>query len=194
MTSPEASIERSEQEITLEIETLFGFIDELNYYEMFRLTSESILSEITFAYKELIERFNPALLTAPSEELSEKNAYIILSFNEAFNTLKSSSSRLKYDVLLKQGQLRIEDTQLAKMEDQNTSDPAHAATTEQGKKYWALAMEAANNKNFPGALLQVGFALQYESNNEVFLAYKTEWEAEAKKAPKTNNNAYRIRL
>ena len=116
----------------------------------------------------MIDRFTPSQLTNPSEGITEQGDYLMLSFKEAFETLNSIASRLQYDVLLSNGQLRIDDTQLAQVQDQNNNDLSNAAMTENGRKYWMLALEAFENKDFHSALLQVGFALQYESSNETF--------------------------
>lgn len=186
--------QKTDQDITTEIQTLSGFIDELNYYEMFCLSPDCIQSEIPIAYKSMADRFNPSQLTAPSEGITEQGNYLILSFKEAFDTLNSIASRLQYDVLLSNGQIRIDDTQLAQVQDQNNNDLSNAAMTENGKKYWMLALEAFENKDFHSALLQVGFALQYESSNETFKEFKAQVEVEAKKAPKAKNNPYKIRL
>lgn len=186
--------QRTDQDITTEIQTLFGFIDELNYYEMFCLSPDCIQSDIPLAYKTMVDRFGPSQLTATDEELTEQGDYLMLSFKEAFETLNSASSRLEYDVLMSNGQLRIEDTKLAQVQEQNNNDLSSAATTENGKKYWMLALEAFENKDFHSALLQVGFALQYESSNETFKEFKEKVAVEAKKAPKANNNPYKIRL
>lgn len=185
---------KTEQDITIEIQTLSDFIDELNYYEMFCLTPDCVQSDIAFAYKSMVERFKSTQVSLADEQLTEQGDYLILSFKEAFETLNSISSRLQYDVLLTQGSIRIEDTKLAQLHDQNSNDPSNAAMTENGKKYWLLALEAFENKDFHSAVLQVGFALQYESSNEAFKEFKVKAEAEAKKVPKKNNNPYKIRL
>lgn len=185
---------KSQQEIVIEINTLFEFIDELNYYEMLCLTSDCTLEDIEWNYQEMARRFHPDLLIDAAEETTEQSKYLILSFHEAKETLSSISTRLQYDAQLEQGQIRIENTQLAQVQDQSANDPANAALTENGKKYWTLALEAFDNKNYSGAVINVGFALQYESNNEAFLELKAKAEEEAKKAPKQNNNPYKIRL
>ena len=185
---------RNEQEIILEIQTLFGFIDELNYYEMLCLNDSCIPNEIEHGFKSMVQRFHPEQLSNPSEELMEQSLYLILSFKEAFETLKSISSRLKYDVTLEHGQIRIENTQLADNQDQSGNDPSLAAVTENGKKYWILALEAAENNDYDSAVLQVGFALQYEPQNQAFIDFKESATEEAKKAPKKSGDMYRIRL
>ncbi len=186
--------EQNEQELILEIQTLYGFIDELNYYEILCLNDSCVPEELEFSFKSMVKRFHPDQLTEPSEELMEQSLYLILSFKEAFDTLKSISSRLLYDVSIEQGQLRIENTELADTKDQSANDPSQAAATENGKKYWALALEAADNNDYGGALLQVGFALQYEPQNEAFMEFKATAIEEAKKAPKKSGDMYRIRL
>ena len=114
--------QRTDQDITTEIQTLSGFIDELNYYEMFCLSPDCVQSDIPVAYKAMTDRFNPSQLSAPSEEVTEQGNYLMLSFKEAFDTLNSISSRLQYDVLVSNGQLRIEDTKLAQVQDQNNNN------------------------------------------------------------------------
>lgn len=185
---------RNQQEMTIEINTLFGFIDELNYYEMLCLTPDCTIEDIEWGYQDMARRFHPEVLVDANEETVEQSKYLMLSFHEAKETLSSISTRLQYDAQLNQGQIRIENTQLAQVQDQGANDPANAAMTENGKKYWMLALEAFENKNYSGAAMNVGFALQYESNNETFLAFKAKAEEEAKKAPKQNNNPYKIRL
>ena len=178
----------------IEIETLYEHIDALNYYQMLCLEEDCTLNEISPAYKHLGGRFHPDKLETEDEELKAKSVYILLSFKEAHDTLTSMEGRLSYDALLTQGKIRIEDTQLKVDQDQGNNDPAMAATTDGGKKYWAMALEAFENKNFSSAKMQIGFALQYEPTNEVFLEWRDMVEAEAKKAPKQNNNPYKIRL
>lgn len=151
---------------------------------MFCLSKDCIQNEIPLAYKSMVDRFNPNQIVTASEELIEQGNYLLLSFQEAFETLNSIATRLQYDVLLENGQLRIEDTKLAQVQDQNANDPSNAAMTENGKKYWLLALEAFDNKDFHSAVLQVGFALQYESSNEAFKEFKAKAETEAKRHQK----------
>ena len=88
-------------------------------------------------------------------------------------------------MLINNGQLRIEDTKLAQVQEQNNNDLSSAAMTENGKKYWMLALEAFENKDFHSALLQVGFALQYESSNETFKEFKAKGRSGSQKGSKS---------
>ena len=75
-------IQRTDQDITTEIQTLSGFIDELNYYEMFCLSPDCVQSDIPVAYKTMTDRFNPSQLSAPSEEITEQGDYLMLSLKK----------------------------------------------------------------------------------------------------------------
>ena len=82
---------------------------------------------------------------------------------------------------------------MAQVQDQGANDPANAAMTEDGKSGGHWHWRPLKTR-YSGAVINVGFALQYESNNEAFLELKAKAEEEAKKAPKQNNNPYKIRL
>ena len=96
----------------------------------------------------MVDRFSPSQLTAPSEEITEQGDYLILSFKEAFETLNSIASRLQYDVLLSNGQLCIDDTQLAQVQDQNNNDLSSAAMTENGKNIGCSLSRLSKTKTF----------------------------------------------
>ena len=154
--------QKTDQDIATEIQTLSGFIDELNYYEMFCLSPDCIQSDIPIAYKSMVDRFTPSQLTAPSEGVTEQGNYLILSFKEAFETLNSIASRLQYDVLLSNGQIRIDDTQLALEPKQQRYQQCR-----NDRKWQEILMLARGfrKQRFHSALAS-WICLQYESSNE----------------------------
>ena len=88
------------------------------------------------------------------------------------------------------GQLRVLKIQnLLKYKIKTTTTSATAAMTENGKKYWMLALEAFENKDFHSALLQVGFALQYESSNETFKEFKGKGRSGSQKGSKSQQQS-----
>lgn len=182
--------------LKIKINTLFDIIDELTYYQILKLSSDCIQSEIEEAYQAQARMFHPKNLGEDiDDELITKAKYILLSLNESYKILKEITGRLKYDHLLTSGQLRIENTKLLNAQEaQSNNDPAQAATNESAKKYWALGLQAYNSGDFHSAVLQIKFALQFEPSNDVFLEWLDKAQIEAKKAPKQKNNPYKIRL
>lgn len=181
--------------LKIKINTLFDIIDELNYYQILRLSEDCVQSEIEEGYQFQGQTFHPKRLEDADEETFTKAKYILLSLNEAYGVLKEITGRLKYDHLLASGQIRLENTKLLNaQESQANNDPAMAATNESAKKYWAMGLEAYNSGDFRSAVLQIKFALQFEPNNDIFQEWLAKAKIEAKKAPKQNNNPYKIRL
>lgn len=184
-----------DQILKIEINTLFSIIDELTYYQILRLTPDCIQSDIEPAYQEQGRHFHPQKFETAPEELKAKGQYVFLSIKEAYETLRDIAGRLKYDHLLAEGQLRIENTKLLNtQENQINNDPSQAATNENAKKYWQLALHAYDNDNYAGAAMQIKFALQFEPNNDVFIEWLQKCEEKAKAAPKKSSNPYKIRL
>lgn len=176
------------------LETLHEIVDELDYYQLLRINKECEPADINTAYKTESQRLHPDR-SATSPELKEKATYIYTAINEAFRVLKEQNSRLLYDSLLAAGQIRVEDTALKTNADrQNANDPSNAAKTEEGKKYWTLALADFEAKRYSGAVLNIKFAMQFERDNETFKEWLSKAQEAARKAPKKQANPYKIRL
>ena len=166
-----------------------------DYYQILQLSEDCVQSDIEEAFQYQGGTYHPNHFADAEEELKTKGQYIILSIKEAYEVLNAIPTRLRYDHLLTQGQLRIENTKLLNaQESQSNNDPAHAATNESAKKYWSMGLEAYNSGDFASAVLQIQFALQFEPSNPIFQEFLDKAKTESKKAPKQNNNPYKIRL
>ena len=97
------SKEQEELRARIEWETLFEIVDELNYYQLLRLSSECGQAEIPKAFRRESQRLHPDQ-AATMPDLKEKATYVFTAINEAFRVLKAADSRLAYDSLLKNGQ------------------------------------------------------------------------------------------
>ena len=176
------------------LETLHEIVDELDYYQLLRINNQCEPADISVAYKTQSQKLHPDR-AATIPEMKEKATYIYTAINEAFRILKDPESRLFYDSLLTGGQIRVEDTALKTNADrQNANDPSNAATTEEGKKYWTLALSDFESKRYSSAVLNINFALQFERENETFKEWLGKAKEAAKKAPKKAINPYKIRL
>jgi DnaJ-class molecular chaperone len=181
--------------LLIKVETLYSIIDELNYYQILRLKQDCIQSEITDAYKMQANFYHPKQFEEQSSDILDQVQYISLSIKEAYHSLKDIEGRLGYDAKLERGTLRINDTKLTRGLDRQTSnDPRKAATNEKAKKYWLLGLQAFEAKEYDNATMQIQFALQFEPTNETFLEWLEKSKEAAKKAPKKNNNPYKLRL
>jgi curved DNA-binding protein CbpA len=176
------------------LETLHEIIDDLDYYQVLRIDQQVEPAAIFEAYKEESKRLHPDRCNN-LPEFKDKANYIYTAINEAFRVLKDPVTRLAYDSMLANGTIRIEDTALRNNADRmNANDPANAATTEEAKKYWSLALEDFEAKRFSSSILNIKFALQFERDNETFKEWLEKAKEEERKAPKKEKNPYKIRL
>lgn len=182
-------------QLKIKVNTLFEIIDELNYYQILRLSADCVQSEIEDGFQRQGNLYHPKHFEDANDELTTKGQYLLLSINESYQVLNEISGRLKYDQILGEKLLRIEHTKLLNaQESQTNNDPLQAATNESAKKYWALGLQAYDSGDFNSAVLQIKFAIQFEPNNEVFLEWLEKSEIEVKKAPKQTKNPYKLRL
>lgn len=177
---------------SVRLNTLYDIVDELDYYQLLKLKYDCAQSQISVSFEQESKKLHPD--TAPSE-LKDKANYIFSAINEAFRILKDPDSRLEYDGLLSNGQIRIEDTVLRSgAERSSANDPSKAAQTEQGKKYWLMGLADMDAERFDSAILNIKFALQFERDNEVFQEWLEKAKEAAQKAPKKEKNPFKLRL
>ena len=177
----------------LRLVTLHEIVDELDYYRLLQLDQNCEQQEISAAFRKMSVQFHPDKST--HTDLVDKSTYIFTSINEAFRVLKTPESRMSYDHLLANGQLRIDDTVLQSDGGRSSSnDPSQAATTDNSKKYWTLGLQDYDSGNFDSAILNMQFALQFEPYNEIFQEWLTKAKQASKKAPKKEANPYKLRL
>ena len=176
------------------IETLHEIVDELDYYQLLRIEKSCAQADISAAFRKESQKLHPDR-SRNIDGLKEKANYIYTAVNEAFRVLKDPDSRLVYDYLVSKGHIRVEDTALkTSAQASKSNDPSQAATTEKSKKYWTLALSDFDAKRFESCILNIKFALQFESDNDVFKEWLEKAKIAEKNAPKKEKNPYKLRI
>ena len=182
---------------SIEIDTLHEIIDSLTYYQMLLCTEDSSPKDLSEKYRLLVKKYNPER-NPDYPNKQEEVSYIYKAVSEAYTVLKQPETRLAYDALLDQGISRIADTQLRESKTVGASnDPKSAATNDNSKKYWLMALDDMERNKFDSAVINIKFAMQFETDSdakEVFEQYLEKAEEGKAKAPKSQHNAYKIRL
>jgi curved DNA-binding protein CbpA len=181
----------------VEIETLHELLTELDYYQLLGLKSDAAQSDVDNAFRQESRRLHPDRHTAgtPAEFRGKAND-VFKAVNDAYRVLRDPDARARYDSDRRAGQLRMSDQarRAAEEEAASRNDPAKAARTEKGGKYWKMALQCWNDEDYTGCVMQIGFALTFEPANDVF----KEWLEKAKVAgaekKKGKVNAYKIRI
>jgi curved DNA-binding protein CbpA len=182
----------------IEIETLHELLPELDCYQLLGLKPDAPQTDVDAAFRQESRRLHPDRHAAgATPEFRTKSNEVFKAVNDAYRTLRDPDARARYDAERRQGALRMneEARKAAEAEAAARNDPAKAARTPKGERYWRMALQCWNDEDFNGAVIQINFALSFEPNNETF----KEWLAKAKTANDEKKrgklmNSYKIRL
>lgn len=182
-----------------EIETLHELQRELDYYQLLGVKMGCAQPDIDAAFRVEGRRLHPDRVTAgaPPEFRTAANN-VFKAVNDAYRVLRDPDARAHYDNELRAGRLRMdhEARKAAEAEAAARNDPAKAARTEKGGKFWKLALQNMADKDYNGASMNIQFALSFEPDNEVFKEHLAKAKAgkEEVKKEKATSNAYKIRI
>lgn len=182
----------------IEIETVHELLPELDCYQLLALKDDCAQADVDAAFRQESRRLHPDrhAAGAPPEFRAKAND-VFKAVNDAYRTLRDPDGRARYDAERKAGALRMDEAarKAAEAEAAAKNDPAKAARTPKGEKYWRMALQAWNEEDFNGCVMQINFALSFEPQNETFKEWLPKAKAahEEKRKGKTGN-AYKIRL
>ena len=183
----------------IEIETMHELLPELDHYQLLGLAPTCAQADVDAGFRAESRRLHPDRHTAgASVEFRAMANDVFKAINDAYRTLRDPDARARYDAERRQNAPAPavdEAAARAAAEAEAKSDPARAARTPKGEKYWKMALQCFNDGDFNGAVLQLNFALSFEPANATFKEWleKAKLENENKKRGKTGN-AYKLRL
>lgn len=182
----------------VEIETIHELLKELDCYQLLGLKSDAAQQDVDAAFRNESRRLHPDRNSAgASNEFKNQANEVFKAVNDAYRTLRDPDGRARYDAERTHGALRMDEAarRAAEAEAAAKNDPARAAATPKGEKYWKMALQCWNEEDFNGAVMQINFALSFEPANETFKEWlgKAKAANEEKKRGKTGN-AYKIRF
>lgn len=176
----------------IEIETIHEILPQLDHYRLLGLKYDCAQAEVDSAFRAESRRLHPDRVAAgATPELRAKANEVFRAVNEAYRVLKDPDSRAAYDAERRGGLDRAAQNAV---EAAASKDPARAARTPKGEKYWKMGLQCWNEGDYNGAAMQIQFALSFEPDNETFKEWlgkaRTAWEE--KKRGK--GDGYKIRI
>jgi curved DNA-binding protein CbpA len=179
-----------------EVEAISELLGELSHYQLLGLKSECAQDEIDVGFRNESRRLHPDRVAAgATPELKGKANDVFKSINEAYRVLRDPDLRRLYDQTRAAERGGEEDESRRSAE--SVRDPSKAARTPKGEKYWKMALQCWEAKDYTGCKMQIQFALTCEPNNETFKEWQVKAQAglDAKKKDTGGaGNSYRIRL
>ena len=157
-----------------ELEAIVKVIKSLTYYQILKVTPASSLTEIREAFHQEALDFHPDQYTHSSDPISqEMSRKIYERVVEAYRTLSQQDKRVLYDHMLDGGEISapiIKETMTKKLG--------------MGDRFYQLAAQAFQNKDFPSAKMNIEIALNAENENQKFLQLKTKVDLELQRRKK----------
>lgn len=183
----------------IEIETLHELLPELSYYQLLGVKPDCPQADIDTGFRQESRRLHPDRNAAgATPEFRVKANEVFKSVNDAYRVLRDPDARARHDADRRAGATRMTDEarKAADADAAAKNDPAKAARTPKGEKYWKMALQCWNDEDFNGCVMQINFALSYESDNEVIKEWLVKAKAanEEKKRGKGSGQGYKIRL
>lgn len=166
----------------IEVETLSGALDQLDYFAVLKLTPAATPAEIRAAYHRASREFHPDRYAAvESAELRGSVARIYRRINEAWSVLRDDARRRKYAADVsgpdRDRKLRFsEDDHAAVRDARNRKAVEQTGQTPGGRKLYAAALLDVQAGRWEAAERNVRMALSFEPTNELFRELLTRAE------------------
>jgi curved DNA-binding protein CbpA len=181
-----------------EIEALHELLDELDYYQLLGISADSGPEAIEPGFREWSRKLHPDRVgRLGNKSWTRKATAIYRVINEGYRVLRDPDTRTAYGKDLQAGRKRLSDTGKAdaKASSGASGDPAQAARTEKGGKYWRLALQNWRDADYNGCVMNIQFALSFEKDNETFQEWLDRAKAQAKSQnSKKKKNPYKLRF
>ncbi|HUT54635.1 MAG TPA: DnaJ domain-containing protein [bacterium] len=153
-----------------EVVALAKNIDELDYYQVLRVSQKSFTAEIKKAYFDQSRYFHPDKYYGEDPQILGMISRIFKRITEAYKVLSDEDKRAAYNKGLAQpDRLRFVRFDLKALEQIKTGGaPENEGQTAMGKKYYQLAKQSINNKDYKSARINLQLAAKMEPTNQTF--------------------------
>jgi curved DNA-binding protein CbpA len=158
----------------IEVETLAGALDQLDYFTVLKLAPGATPADIRAAYHRESRVYHPDRYAAVDDpEFRDQVGRIYRRINEAYTVLRDDARRRKYEADVggpdRARKLRFsEDDEAAVKDAQKRRAVEQTGLTPNGRKFYAAALADAQAGRWEGAERNLKMALAYEPGNERF--------------------------
>ncbi len=186
-----------QQRVSIEVNSLHGVLDEVDYYRLLGLDRDCPQAAIEGAVRrENRDRHPDRVSPIGDASLTKMANEIYQRIKEAGECLADPDQRAQYDEVLKAGIMRMTDEaiELAEKERQKAENPEHAASHPKAEKYWKMALNDWHKKNYKGCMMNIQFAMNFEPDNEVMAEWLEKAKGAASKKAVAERNPYKLRI
>ncbi|MEE2828069.1 MAG: DnaJ domain-containing protein [Myxococcota bacterium] len=195
-----------EFERRVEVETLHGVLEELDYYRLLKLRSGAPIPQVEKAFAEQSQVFHPdRVFGVRDPQFMKKVTAIFKKVNEGYQVLRDPDLKKMYDQKLgvrkndadnpvhsagkhaHVSKATLEQEKAALAADEVVSD-------KRARKYWDLAQIAESNQDWNGVVMNIQFALNYDPDNVLLKQKVADAKIKMRTKNKKNKNPYKIKI
>lgn len=150
-------------------------LDEASYYELLSVSEMADEATIRRAFRCFALAFHPDMHSGASAETLAAVRRIFQSGAEAYRVLCDPELRLRYDVQLSKGRLRLDPGELQKAQDESSARALDALCRSAGAKLCAQrAAKLIDAGDLSGAMRELKLALAHDGNANPALAERID--------------------
>jgi len=172
-------------EFKKEVVSLAKIIDEMDYYQILRVSPRAFTQEIKKAYFDQSRLFHPDKYYSEDPALVAMISKVFKRVCEAYKVLSDQDKRASYTKAIngpnRKNFLRYNPKMI---EQSKKGHPEDEGQTAMGKKYYQLAKTSLRNKDYNSAKINLQLAAKMEPNNQTFKEKLAEVEEIMKKRKK----------
>ena len=158
----------------IEINTTSRLIEELDYFQILKVTQGASPDDIKNAYFRESRQYHPDKYYNEAPEISKKVTAIFKRITEAYKILSDPETRETYTQSIS-GADRAKNLRYV-IGVQGGMPKEDEGQTPMGKKYFQMGKIAFNNMDYKGAKINFQLATKMEPKNETFKAYMAKLE------------------
>lgn len=164
-------------EFVAQVKKIRAVLDQLDYYQLLRITPEATPQQIRAGYHQQARTFHPDRFHHLNEpELLADLTLISKRVTEAYVILRDPAKRAQYTENIK-GEKRATSLRYRESHEgeQRDKENARRGTTQQGRNLLEQALAAHRQGNKAAAIQSLKMALVYERDNAWFQELLAEW-------------------
>lgn len=163
----------------IELETVHRLIQDLNYYQILKISPIAGESDIREAFHREALLFHPDQYFSNDDKETQRLAKEIYShIVQAYQTLMNRKKRSEYDANLNnQSRVILKGKDTEEFEDAVTDIKFKTAMKSPGEKFFKLAEQAYKAQDYKSALMNIQIAIGSEPQNSRFLNFKNRIES-----------------
>ena len=188
----------------VEVEVVAGMLEDLDYYRILKLKPGAPVGDVERAFTDQSKAFHPdRFFGVRDPKFMRMVTAVFKRVQESYQVLRDPELKKMYDSKMglrdgaKGDSLSGSPRHVGKdaLEAEKASgDGDSVVSDKRARKYWDLAQIAEGNDDWNGVVMNIGFALSYEADNQILKDKLAAAKVKMKEKNAKDKNPYKIKI